>query len=283
MSKIKEFNIYKSAAGEKVLKDKYAEILSNFSLSVEKLELATSFGNTSVLAAGDKDQPPLILLHGSCSNALVWQEEMASYKEKFRIFAVDIIGEPGASAACRPDESGEDLALWLKEVLDELKLERAAIVGYSLGGWMAIKFASTFPEKVSKLILIASGGLSNPRLSFIFSVIMSLFTGLKGGKKLLKKVAGEIELNQEVADYMHEISKHFNPRISSPLFSDDQLSRLNMPVMFLGGKNDSVVNNSRSAERLKKLAKNISVLLLPNEGHVIEGIASLTMKFLGSE
>ena len=93
---------------------------------------------------------------------------------QFRIYAVDIIGEAGNSEEYRPDLTSDAFALWMKDVLDALSLESAVLIGNSLGGWMALKFATAYPERVSKLILIASAGLAQIRPQFFADCVKLL-------------------------------------------------------------------------------------------------------------
>jgi pimeloyl-ACP methyl ester carboxylesterase len=87
-----------------------------------------------MLTAGQDSKPPVILLHGSCSNSAFWFPEIMALSNEYRVYAVDIIGEAGNSEEYRPDINSDAFALWMKEVLDSLSLERPIMIGNSLGG-----------------------------------------------------------------------------------------------------------------------------------------------------
>ena len=160
-------SVFKTEAGRDKVRAYYNRVLDQFPFGRRYVE--TTFGRTFMLTAGHESNPPIILLHGSCSNSAFWFPEIMALSNYFRVYAVDIIGEAGNSEEYRPDLCSNAFALWMKDVLDTLGLERAALIGNSLGGWMALKFATAYPERVSKLILIASGGLAQIRPQFLIN------------------------------------------------------------------------------------------------------------------
>jgi pimeloyl-ACP methyl ester carboxylesterase len=70
-----------------------------------------------VVACGALHDPPLLLLHGAQANAAAFMLDAALWSQRFRVYGVDIIGEPGRSAASRPPLNREAHALWLDDVL----------------------------------------------------------------------------------------------------------------------------------------------------------------------
>lgn len=151
--------MYKSAEGERAVMAFYNRVLEHWPVTSEHLHLPTRLGNTFVIASGDPAAPPLVLLHGASSNALTWAGDAAAFSRHFRVYAVDIPGEAGRSARNRPSWDGEAYVEWLEDLLDALGAPRAALVGLSLGGWMAMRFAFRHPERVSKLVALAPGGV----------------------------------------------------------------------------------------------------------------------------
>ncbi len=81
---------------------------------------------------------------------------------------MDLIGDAGHSAETRLDMKTDAYAEWVRAIFDSLGIEKASIMGNSLGGWMGLKFASVYPEMVEKLVLLAPSGiaLSGYLLSF---------------------------------------------------------------------------------------------------------------------
>ena len=80
---------------------------------------------------------------------------------------------------------------------------------------------------------------------------------------------------------MNTILTHFKPRIEAqPMFSDEALMRLSMPVVLMVGVQDAVLPARKIAERLSRLAPQLTVMLLPDMGHVLHNTANLIVPFL---
>ena len=94
--------IYTSPDGARAVEQRYRELLDGWPVPADHLRVPTREGETFVVASGRADAPPLVLLHGSGSNALMWAPDVAAWSERFRVYAVDLIGEPGLSAPARP-------------------------------------------------------------------------------------------------------------------------------------------------------------------------------------
>lgn len=84
-------NIYKSESGKQEVLGQYREILANWPVENHQYEVETSFGSTFVIESGSKDNPPLILLHGSVSNSFTWYGDVAPLSETHNVYAIDII------------------------------------------------------------------------------------------------------------------------------------------------------------------------------------------------
>lgn len=128
-------------------------IVQNWPVPYETIEADTRRRRTFVIACGDSALPPLLLIHGSGSNAAMWIGDAAEYSKHYRVYAVDVPGEPGKSCDTRPDLRTHAHPEWLRDVFVSLNADRTFIVGLSLGGWVALRFASAYPEKVVKLAL----------------------------------------------------------------------------------------------------------------------------------
>ncbi len=69
-------------------------------------------------------------------NSVMWSKDMQKYSYNYRVYAIDILGEPGKSDENRTSLSGSYYADWLKDVFNILSLEKVNIVGISLGVWL---------------------------------------------------------------------------------------------------------------------------------------------------
>ena len=100
----------------------------------------------------------LLLIHGMAGSSETWRAVMPQLSKRYRVIAPDLLGH-GKSAKPRSDYSLGAFAVWLRDLLDELGVASATIVGQSLGGGVAMQFVYQHPDYCARLILISSGGL----------------------------------------------------------------------------------------------------------------------------
>ncbi len=121
-------------------------------------------GDLAVAVSDRGEGPPVLLLHGFACGKRMWFHQIRALKERFRVIAYDQRGHGLTDApAVASGYSASLLARDLIGVLDALEIERAAIVGFSLGGGPALALAATRPERVSDLVLADVGaGADDP-------------------------------------------------------------------------------------------------------------------------
>ena len=100
----------------------------------------------------------LLLIHGMAGSSETWRAVIPQLSRRYRVVAADLLGH-GQSAKPRGDYSLGAFAVWLRDLLDELGISRATIIGQSLGGGVAMQFVYQHPDYCQRLILISSGGL----------------------------------------------------------------------------------------------------------------------------
>ncbi|HZD72145.1 MAG TPA: alpha/beta fold hydrolase [Actinomycetes bacterium] len=104
------------------------------------------------------DGPVLVLIHGILGSRRSWEHLVSLLMRDFTVIAPDLLGH-GDSAKPRGDYSLGAHAGRLRDLLDELGVERVTLVGHSLGGGVALEFAWLFPQRCERLVLVSSGGL----------------------------------------------------------------------------------------------------------------------------
>ncbi len=102
--------------------------------------------------------PPVVLIHGMLNSSRHWQAVAERLAGEYTVVAPDLIGH-GDSAAPRGDYSLGAHAASIRDLLAAIGIERATIVGHSLGGGVALQFFYQFPHRVERLVLVSSGGL----------------------------------------------------------------------------------------------------------------------------
>jgi pimeloyl-ACP methyl ester carboxylesterase len=102
--------------------------------------------------------PPVVLIHGMLNSSSHWRSVALSLARDFTVIAPDLIGH-GDSAAPRGDYSLGAHAASIRDLLSAIGIDRATIVGHSLGGGVAMQFFYQFPQRTERLVLVSSGGL----------------------------------------------------------------------------------------------------------------------------
>jgi pimeloyl-ACP methyl ester carboxylesterase len=113
---------------------------------------------TRYLTAGPAAGPPLVLLHGVGDNALDWRWVMPTLASTHRVYAPDLPGS-GGSAKPLAEYSPAFFTRFVAAFLDALGVDRATLIGNSLGGLVGLRLALAEPERVTALGLVSSAGL----------------------------------------------------------------------------------------------------------------------------
>lgn len=273
--------IYKSAAGKQAVMAVYESILAVWPDSTESLWIETRAGRTHVLAQGEKDAYPLVLLHGAGSNALAWGADVPELARHFRVYAVDTPGEPGRSCEERIPWQGDGIVEWLDDVLDGLGADRVLLSGISQGGYIALRLADARPGRVQALAVLAPGGVSQVRPGFLVRAIVYTALGRRGADALTRRVMGDSGAPAVAEEYMHLIYTHFRSRMDAqPLLTDAQLRSLAMPVWLMTGARDSIFDSAKTVARFRRLVEGVEVRQLPGAGHALINVSAEMAPFL---
>jgi pimeloyl-ACP methyl ester carboxylesterase len=219
--------LYKSEEGEKLVRERYLAFLKHWPVPNQQVRVPTRSGETFVVASGDATAPPLVLLHGGLGNSVMWTGDIVALAAHFRVYSIDLIGEPGLSAAVRLPLASDAHACWLDDVMEALKLERTSIVGISLGGWLALDYATRRPERVQRLVALCPGGVGRQKIGVLFKVLPLRLCGAWGANKARQIVLGRAPAKvtpgiQEFVKFVILIHENFRPRlVKMPIFSDD--------------------------------------------------------------
>jgi pimeloyl-ACP methyl ester carboxylesterase len=139
--------------------------------------------------------PNLLLLHGIGDSSAGWAPLMPALGEHFTVIAPDLLGH-GDSDKPRADYSVAAYANGMRDLLDVLGVDRATVVGHSLGGGVAAQTAYQYPDRVERLVLVSSGGVARevtPALRLLSAPYAELtlpLTALPGAKMVAQAMAG---------------------------------------------------------------------------------------------
>ncbi|MEQ7008860.1 alpha/beta hydrolase [Actinopolymorpha sp. B17G11] len=282
-------DIYRSEAGRRLLHEQYRKALEAWPVDHEQLRVPTPEGETFVIASGPATAPPLVLFHGSGSNSAQWIGWISDLAASFRVYAIDMIGEPGFSPPSRPPLSSDRYAVWLDAVLDFLGLDRVSVMGYSLGGWLALDYATRRPGRVERLSLSCPAGVGRQKKGFLLKAMLLSPLGRWGRRRSVTGVLGpglstlEPAVATSIVEQVLAVSKHYRFRTDElPVFDDRALRRLTMPLHVLVGELDVMMDSAETKRRLEAAAPHATVRLLPGIGHFVPPHPAAELEFLTS-
>ena len=187
--------VYKSKKMEQAILRTYDELLAQWGVETEEIDVATRYGSTHVIACGDAKKPPLILFHGvGDDSALMWIYNAEYLSRYYRVLAVDTLGGPGKSVPAQTYDRNFDDVVWMDEVMDGLKIEKAYFAGVSMGGYLVKLYAVHRPQRMLKGICISSA-LSTGKGGSMLAMMKiflpeALFPTPKNVRRLIEKLCG---------------------------------------------------------------------------------------------
>ncbi|MEW5825881.1 MAG: alpha/beta fold hydrolase [Candidatus Bipolaricaulota bacterium] len=275
-------SVFRSEEGRRAVVAYYERILGDAGAAspFRRRTVETSLGKTHLLEAGPERAPALLLLHGTASNSATWLGDLPFWAQHFRVLAADIPGEPGLSEDRRLTLASDEPQTWLRDLLDALGLSSVHMVGLSLGGWMALRFATREPERVQALSLLSAGGLAPQKRSFLLVALPLSLLGAWGLRKVNRIVCRGVEIHPEVEEFMALVGRHFRPLLEPiPVFRDEELARLTMPIQSFAGGRDALLHSAASVARIRRLLPHAEAHLIPNCGHAVIGKAEEVFEF----
>lgn len=180
---------------------------------------------------------PFILLHGNGGDGTCFNNQIEYFSDRYRMIAVDTRGHgksPRGCASFTMEQFAEDL----NELMAELKISKAVILGFSDGANIAMKFALKYPEKIEALIL-NGGNLDTTGVKRVFQIPIEL------GYKIMKRFAEKSENAKRKAEIQGLM-------VNEPNIKPAELHSIHAPTLVIAGTNDMIKKSHTEA-----IAKNI--------------------------
>lgn len=161
-----DLSLYKSLEGYEKIMSWYERLKNRIQVDHDSLFINTRFGTTHVIAAGDKEAKPVLLIPGIAGCAPLWRHQINDLSRHYRIFALDVVGQPGKSDPNPLSIFNDDYTHWLEDVIKGLGIEKPHCIGVSTGGTTAMDMAIVKSELIDKVVMCGPTGLARARLPF---------------------------------------------------------------------------------------------------------------------
>jgi pimeloyl-ACP methyl ester carboxylesterase len=270
---------FKSPLGETRYMAAYEASLRLWTTPYEAMDVRGRFGRTHLVACGPKEAPPLVLLHGFFASLTMWAYNIAELSRDYRVYALDVMGQPSKSIPDQPIGRREDFVEWLTAILDALSISRAHLAGMSYGGWIALNYAIRAPERLQKVILLSPAGSFMPLTPQFYarSMLLPLPPGRFWMSNFMSWMTYPENLRQAptrqlfncIVDQMYLGVKYFKMQggVNPIAFADEELRGVKNPVLLLIGRQEVIYSPTASCERAKRLVPAIRTEVLPKASH----------------
>ncbi len=222
--------------------------------------------------------PVVILLHGLGADSSSWQSNIAQLAQKYRVIAPDQIGF-GKSDKPFINYRVGTLVDFLNGLMKELKVERASLVGNSLGGFTATAFALAYPDKVDKLVLVDAAGYAVPKETDPRTFNILNPSTREGIKQVMSVVFYNKQLfaNDAAVDALYTKKMQTGDGYTVQMFIesilrgedvlDGKLDKIKQPTLIAWGREDALTPLAMG-ERFNKEIKGSQLFIFEKCGHV---------------
>jgi pimeloyl-ACP methyl ester carboxylesterase len=287
-----------------------SRLLSLYGVSVKSRSVILETPSLPAHVLDSGDGPPVLLFHGGGLSASSWVQLLAPLQAGFHTYAPDM---PGCGLTYRIDYRGmpyrKSAEGFVGELMDALELKSAALIGHSLGGYSALAFALSYPERVTKLVLLGEPAGSQPRSGWVKIVTDKSF--IAGPRTTMREtrdiwshqVCAHIDrVKQEMLDadnaqsniagYDRSWNSTFEEVVAEKDFEFSyglrrELHGLRPPTLFVWGDKDFFGPPSEG-QAMANLAPHAKCEILEDTGHAVfidqpERTAHLVQEFLSSK
>lgn len=269
---------------------------SAFAQTAPQEKTVTVFGaKIRYLEMGDATKPTVILLHGLGAQAESWQFNIPALATQFHVIAPDQVGFGKSDKPFLKYRAGTYVD-FLDKFMSELKIEKAHLVGNSMGGWVAGLMAIKYPNRVEKIVLADAAGLSPPEIDFdrIYQLNNSTRDEIRANLKLIfatpafqnnEALVDQFMTQRVVTNDGYTINSLIESIKRKEDFLDDRLGEIKKPTLIIWGRQDGLIPVT-DAEKFNKGIANSELVIFDNCGHVPQAEKALdfnkkVLEFLG--
>lgn len=222
--------------------------------------------------------PVVVLLHGLGGNSTNWVFNTPALAQKFRVIVPDQVGFGQSDKPFINYRIGTYVD-FLDKFLAELKVERATLVGNSMGGWVAALYTLKYPSKVERLVLVDAAGFAPPK-EFDLNALAGLNPSTRDEMKRLANLVffnpmfkSDAAVDVLLAQRLSAGDGYTIQRLVESIYRGDdmldgKLSAIKQSVLIVWGREDGLTPLAREGERFKRELPSAQMLVFDSCGHV---------------
>lgn len=232
---------------------------------------------------GPRDAPTVILLHGLGASLETWDPWADSLSARFRVIRLDLPGFGLTGTDPTGDYADARTSKILIDLMDQLRVDRASLIGNSLGGRIAWNFAALHPDRVTRLVLVSPDGFASPGFAYdvpLKTPLMMRALPYTAPRSLLKSsleaaYARPQQLSEATVTRYRDmmlapgVRTAILARMDQTILRDPapMLVRITAPTLLLWGEKDAMIPISNAADYLR-LLPGATLVRLSDLGHV---------------
>jgi pimeloyl-ACP methyl ester carboxylesterase len=230
---------------------------------------------------------PVVLLHGFMGMAYDWRFNIQELGRQFAVYALDLPGFGYSDKQLDFEYTSDSYAEFICAYLNSRNIDRAVLVGNSMGGQIALQACLKYPDRVSGLVLIDSGGYPHsvgfPLFKLLKVPLLGELSMMLVNRAVIRIMLregifhdGSFATDEAVGNY-YDVYRTVNARKIPPIvireiMKDEahiasNLNNIRCPTLIIWGAEDKVISPSR-AEMFKSDIENASALIISRAGHM---------------
>jgi len=277
---VNEYHPFRSENAKVEYLEYYDAKAEEWPLDSEERMVSTSYGETFVRISGPENAPPIVLLPGGGTSSLMWKDNIEALSENYRTYALDDIYDWGRSMYTKKMCCSEAISIWLDELFTALELEDSInLVGASYGAWKAGQYLMAYPERIDKVVLLSPAYTVYHGNEEFEKRVFRGFIPLRHFMKkelywscedMAQTEEGRVMLDDHL-DGLRLAIRSFKIKIpaSMTVLSDEELTSIESPVLYLVGENEKMHSVEEAVERLNSISPLIKTEVVPNTGHCL--------------
>ena len=275
---------FKTEVGKQEILDLYHKKLEELNIEYEYTKVETNIGTTNIICSGDPENPPIILVHGSNGCAPIAMETYPSLSGHFRVYAIDVPAQPNKSAETRLSMKDDSYGRWMNEIMQQLHIENARMIGFSFGGLVILKTLEYDESRIKEVYLAAPAYIVNGNpLKLLLKVFIPIRRYISSGKiKYVEKFLAELftERDDFAVRFLAKVFLHYTMDFTPvPTISTRAAKSIKTPITLFAAKNDLMFPGAKMMRRASRIFPSLKrTMLMEHSKHVQSKAENFTIE-----
>lgn len=224
---------------------------------------------------------PVLLIHGFPFDHRMWKPQLEYFSDRYRMIAPDLQGfgkSPSTQDAVFMDHFAEDL----KAVIDELKCGPVHLCGFSMGGYVALRFIDMYPDLCYSLTLVNTraeaddNNVKFKRFQQCKQIQEGKYTNFAENHLKAVFMGKTLHDNADITNQVREIVMSQDPKsvcktlvaMAARMDSHENIKKIKVPTLIMAGEEDSIVP-LQCSKRMQEGIPGAKVLVVPDSAHMV--------------